>query len=70
MCEDTAISKTAEEGVWMQGSGIVIPCTYMCVLCGKKIDREHVRSELKKKLQEKESICLSRETGTKPVRKP
>ena len=25
-CEVTGLSKAAEEGVWVQGSGIVIPC--------------------------------------------
>ena len=45
MC-DYQLSKAAEEGVWVQGGGIVIPCTY--ILYGKQLDRPHVSSELKK----------------------
>ena len=42
-CAITGLSKAAEEGVWVQGGGIVIPCTY--ILYGKKLDRPHARQE-------------------------
>ena len=44
-CEVTGRTRAAEGGVWMQGGGIVIPCTY--TLKGKKIDRPYVWRELK-----------------------
>ena len=50
-CAITGLSKAAEEGVWVQGGGIVIPCTY--ILYGKQLDRLHVRSELKKNSRKK-----------------
>ena len=28
-CEVTGLSKTAEEGVWLQGGGLVITCMYI-----------------------------------------
>ena len=50
-CAITGLSKAAEEGVWVQGGGIVIPCTY--ILYGKQLDRPHVRSERKKNSRKK-----------------
>ena len=63
--EVTGLSKAAEEGVWVQGGGIVIPCTY--VLRGKKLDRSHVRSELRKNCRKKREFVG--EAGTEPVEK-
>ena len=42
---------TAAAGVWEQGGGIVISCTY--ILHGKKMDRPYVRTELKKSPRKK-----------------
>ena len=52
-CEVTGMSKAAEEGVWVQGGGIVIPCTY--ILYGKKVDKVYVRKEMRKKSRSKRS---------------
>ena len=64
-CEVTGLSKAAEEGVWAQGGGRVIPCMY--VLRGKKLDRPHVRSKLRKNCRKKRAIVG--ETGAEPVGK-
>ena len=46
-------SRAAEEEVWVQGGGIVIPCMY--ILHGRKMDRPYVRGELKKSARKKRS---------------
>ena len=63
--EVTGLSKAAEEGVWVQGGGIVIPCMY--VLRGKKLDKSHVRSELRKNCRKKRAFVG--EAGTETVEK-
>ena len=55
----TGLNKAAEEGVWVQGSGIVIPCMYM--LYGNKVNRADIRDKLKKKRQ-------MEDTGSEPVK--
>ena len=52
-CEGTGRSRAAEEGVWVQGGGIVNPCMY--ILHGRKMDRPYVRGELKKSARKKRS---------------
>ena len=49
----------------MQGSGIVVSCTYN--LRNKKIDKTNVRLKLRKNYQRKRA--LEQETGTEPVGK-
>lgn len=49
----------AEEGVRVQDGGIVISC--MCILYGKKLDRPHVRSELKKNCRKREHAWITLE---------
>ena len=63
-CEITGLSRTAEEGVWVQGSGIVIPCTY--VLYRKKVDRANTKDELRKSCRKKRQMG---DTGSEPVNK-
>ena len=63
-CEVTGRTRAAEGGVWVQGGGIVIPCTY--ILKGKKIDRPYVRCELKgsarkKRLREDDETGMKKE---------
>ena len=50
-CEVTGLSKAADEGVWVQGGGVVIPCTY--ILLGKKVNKPVVRIKLKEKARKK-----------------
>ena len=52
-CELTEMRKAAEEGVWVQGGGIVIPCTY--ILYGKKEDKVYIRKEMRKNSKSKGS---------------
>ena len=60
-CEVTGLSKAAEEGVWVQDSGIVIPYTY--VLYNKKVDRA---DELNKSCKKKKQM---KDTESEPVEK-
>ena len=50
-CQVTGLSRGASEGVWVQGGGVVIPCTY--ILLGKKLNKPFVRSKLKEKAKKK-----------------
>lgn len=50
-CEVTGLSRGASEGVWVQGGGVVIPCTY--ILLGKKLNKPVVRSKLKRRAKKR-----------------
>ena len=39
-CQVTGLSRGASEGVWVQGGGVVIPCTY--ILLGRKLNKPFV----------------------------
>ena len=41
-CKITGLSKAVEEGVWVQGSGIVIPCTYILITERKSTEQTSV----------------------------
>ena len=62
-CEITGLRKAAEEKVWVEASGIVIPCMY--VLYRKKFDRADVRDELRKSCKKRQM----EDTGSEPVKK-
>ena len=51
-CELTGISKAAEEGVWVQGGGIVISCNY--ILYGKKEDKVYIRKRWERTVKVKD----------------
>ncbi len=52
-CEVTGLSTAAAEGVWVQGGGIVIPCTY--ILLGNKLGKASVLDKLRKWARKKRS---------------
>ena len=67
-CEVTGLSRAAAEGVWVQGGGIVIPCTY--ILMGKKLGKPSVREKLKKWARKKRSHDDFDDTEVKvPIKK-
>ncbi len=50
------VSTAAAEGVWVQGGGIVIPCTN--ILLGKKLGKASVHDKLRKWAKEEEPCMM------------
>ena len=60
-CEITGLSRGAAGGVWVQGGGLVIPCTY--ILLGKKLNKPTIRSKLKRRARKRSQADKTTEPG-------